>query len=818
MGFIKVVVNALVGLVTKPQLRARLLFLWCVKNRPIDEQSVLIEPFQGSDANGAPFYLLRELCQNPEYAALKKYVVVLPESEKTVQRLLDRQLGKDAGICLVRRHSLRFCRVLASAKYLVSNVALPFYFIKRPGQVYLNTWHGTPLKALGRSVKNASHALGNVQRNFLMADYLLCPNETVENCFKQDYMLDIFYTGSYLRAGYPQNSVFLASELTKDTLSERMGVPLSGKRVVAYMPTWRDVRDDRTTDDLINELNQILAQLDALLDEGVVVLAKPHRMAAASVDWSSFSRVLPFPDDFETYQVLSAVDVLVTDYSSVMYDFLNARKEILLYTYDEEEYQRDRSMYHRVDELPFWHTGSINELCDKINGLTDCSHDYGGFRDEYCSHDSTESAVQLCRALIKGDTSWCEAVPGTLAHNDKKNVLIFSGPLYNNGITTSLRSLINTVDLTAANYTLLFFASRVADNLAFINALPREVRYISIPGRQNLTVSEAFACVLYFKLNISNDWVFSKLDSLFSRERQRICPGCTFDVAVHFTGYDRRQILLMEAFSEAKKIIYVHNDMIAESKTRGNTNLNHLRQAYEFYDEVAAVSEDLLPSIREIAPSAHVRVVPNVFDYQRVRRLAEEEVSFDETSESNVSVEEVRSALADPETRVIVTIGRFSPEKQHIRLFDAFDAICSEHTDESYKLVVIGGNSFEGGYEYELEHAQSLKSSKDIFLIQNLSNPYAILGRCDGFILPSAYEGFGLVLVEADALRIPVVSTDITGPRGFMLAHGGSLVPNTPEGVKEGVEKLLDESVPVLGVDYDEYNREAVKAFTDMIG
>ena len=50
-----------------------------------------------------------------------------------------------------------------------------------------------------------------------------------------------------------------------------------------------------------------------------------------------------------------------------------------------------------------------------------------------------------------------------------------------------------------------------------------------------------------------------------------------------------------------------------------------------------------------------------------------------------------------------------------------------------------------------------------------------------------------------------------------MLAHGGALVPNTPEGVREGVERLLDGSVPVLGVDYDEYNREAVKAFTDMI-
>ena len=92
-----------------------------------------------------------------------------------------------------------------------------------------------------------------------------------------------------------------------------------------------------------------------------------------------------------------------------------------------------------------------------------------------------------------------------------------------------------------------------------------------------------------------------------------------------------------------------------------------------------------------------------------------------------------------------------------------------------------------------------------------------VLKKCDLFILSSFYEGLGLVLLEADTLGIPVISTDIPGPRGFMKKYGGFLVPPTPEGLLEGLHSFDRGEVKVLHVDYEAYNKAAIKEFMELI-
>ena len=99
-----------------------------------------------------------------------------------------------------------------------------------------------------------------------------------------------------------------------------------------------------------------------------------------------------------------------------------------------------------------------------------------------------------------------------------------------------------------------------------------------------------------------------------------------------------------------------------------------------------------------------------------------------------------------------------------------------------------------------------------------MKNPLPIVKACDGFILASHYEGFGLVLAEADILGLPVVSTDITGPRTFMNQNNGTLVENTLDGVEKGFRLLLDGKVPMLSTDYKKYNENAVNEFMALIG
>ncbi len=120
-------------------------------------------------------------------------------------------------------------------------------------------------------------------------------------------------------------------------------------------------------------------------------------------------------------------------------------------------------------------------------------------------------------------------------------------------------------------------------------------------------------------------------------------------------------------------------------------------------------------------------------------------------------------------------------------------------------------------YSLLLNHIKEKGLSDKILLIKNVSNPYPIVKLCDFFVLSSYYEGFGLVLAEADIVGKPVVSTDITGPRGFMKSNNGLLVENSQKGIEKGLKMLYDNDVKNLCVDYDKYNQEVVEQFEALL-
>ena len=99
-----------------------------------------------------------------------------------------------------------------------------------------------------------------------------------------------------------------------------------------------------------------------------------------------------------------------------------------------------------------------------------------------------------------------------------------------------------------------------------------------------------------------------------------------------------------------------------------------------------------------------------------------------------------------------------------------------------------------------------------------MRNPMPVLKRCDLFMLPSKYEGLGLVLLEADTLGLPVYATDILGPKGFMNENGGLLVPDTSEGVLDGMLLFAAGSISPMNIDYSVYNKKAADKFRDITG
>ncbi|MEE0706240.1 MAG: glycosyltransferase [Adlercreutzia sp.] len=771
------------------------------KELPLDDTCVLIESQQGRTANGNMFYVVEELRKNPLYKNLKLNFVVKEANAESAKKLFKSHGIK--GVNFVTIYSEEYVRLLASAKYLVTDTAFPNYYLPKEGQIVWNTWHGTPLKQMGRYDEEDLHALGSVQKNFINSTYLSYPNEHTRDHMIDAYMLDGLTEANVILAGYPRNSVLFDTErlaAVREALLED-----DQSKMYVYMPTWRPARKGVPARFRGRDVMQHLLLIDDLLNEDEVMYVNVHPLEKKAVAFNYLKHVKPFPPEFETYEVLGACDVLATDYSSVFFDFANTGKKIVQFLYDRSNYERHRGMIFPVDDLPFTKVGTVSDLVDALRSPKE--YDDAAFVKTYCKYDTIDATKRLCEAVFLGNMS--QVLSRKMELSQKERVLIYAGNLAGNGITRSLTSLLQHIDTSEKDYYLTFTASSVAQYKNYLKTLPEGVRYIPMFGGTNLTASEKSVTRRFLKGRATAQEYDDALSDLFEMERVRFYGSLRFDTVIQFNGYDNKEILFYEKFP-ARRVIFAHSDTKREAELKGNSRLDVLRLAYQRYDRVAVVSEGVVPSIEEIADGkATVQVVPNVFNYENVVALGEKPMAFDPETESNVSLKKLRSFFDSG--KVIVSVGRFSPEKQHKMLLDAFNKAWLDNPDAH--LVIIGGVSRGDLYQETCEYAESLPCGKNVALILNMSNPFSVVARSDGFILTSAYEGFGIVLLEADVLGKPVVSTDIDGPRAFLQKHGGTLVPNSAEGVEEGVRLLLSGEAPCMNVDYEVYNEEAVSAF-----
>lgn len=790
--------------------RAKFRFVSYSEKLDIDENLILFEGFMGNSFTGNPFYVFEYIYNNKKYDGLKKVISVNKAHVPEVRALLERY-GYTKNVKIVNKNSVSYCRALTTAKYLVNNVSFPTYFVKREGQIFLNTWHGTPLKGLGRSIKDNPNSIGNVQRNFLMADYLLYPNQYSYEHIKEDYMLEQFYKGDYVLAGYPCNGRFFEN---KKADAIRKEFELEGKRVIVYMPTWRDVKKD-TVNKQIYYMMHALVELESKLDDNTVVFVKLHHLAAGEVNLEGFKKVKEFPADYETYDFLSIADGLITDYSSVMFDFANTGKSVYLYTYDKEEYMAGRSVYFGIEELPFFATDDIHSLVNEI--IADKTYDYSEFAEKFCTYDNKDAAENLAELLLNGKQAAenMEIIHGPDLFNGKENVLIYTGVLQKNGMTTALKNLVNTLNADKRNYVLTFYAAKTNANKLLINEFQKGVMYMPMQGPKNITIREAVMQVLYY-LNILTPITGRALDTIYKRELARLYPGIHFDHAIHFTGYEKH---IMQLFGrlDCKKYIWVHNNMYKEAKTKKNFHINSIKYAYENFDKIVVVRDTMGEELKSFMTENEynkICVVHNQNDVENILTKANRKIEFQDDTYCNVELEQLNEILENKNISKFINIARFSKEKGIDRLITAFDKYRRECDKDAWLIII-------GGYGYEFKNIQSMIVDEDenvvtpnIVLIKSIMNPYPILKKCDAFVLSSLYEGLPMTIIEALILDVPVISTDITGPREFLNAGYGHLVDNSEQGLVDGFKAFKNNELTGLTkFDVYKFNKDAMDEF-----
>ncbi len=784
----------------------------CLKKSPVDNKTILLEAQHGGEISGNIFYILKELTSNKEFDSYKIFLSCKAGSKDKIKNILDTYGIKNVRFVTV--FSLKYMKIVATAKYLFNdNTFLPF-FTKREEQIYLNTWHGTPLKTLGKGIKNAMHNIGNTQKNFVAADYLLYPNTYTMEHMIEDYMLPNLAKGKCVLSGYPRNTVFFDAE-RREELRRNFGG--ENKRIYAYMPTWRGAIGN-ISKDANSQMTDYLKEIDTLLTDDEILYVNLHPIAVKNVEFGGFKHIRKFPANLETYDFLNCTDCLITDYSSVFYDYAVTKKKCVLFTYDAEEYFADRGVYKSIDELPFPQVKTVEDLVREIR--SEKQYNDTDFLKEYCFYDcedATKNILQLVFNRKVSDKIQLKEIPC----NNKKNILIHAGNLDQNGVTASLYNLLKNINTKENNYFICFPSTKAKAHQSTIADLPEGVGYFPMHDKLNLGLFKnifwyAFLAMCFIKKKfIKVDFIAKLLKNEWKYEIIRLFGGAEFDHAIQFTGYGPKMILFFANFP-CKKTIYVHSDMRKEIETRGNQREDVLKYAYKNYDNVALVTEDIFQPISTFVDNTdNFKIAHNVIAYEEILKRGQQEICFEDgITKSNKTLDEIKEIISS-DAKKIISVGRFSPEKDHKRMVEAFNKVWNDNKNSYF--IIIGGNQYNNHYDMLTEYIKELPCCNNIILIMTMKNPLPIVKNCDGFILASHYEGFGLVLAEADILGLPVISTDIVGPRTFMNKNNGTLVENTAEGVEKGFRLLIEGNVPMLTTDYKKYNENAVSEFMALL-
>lgn len=289
---------------------------------------------------------------------------------------------------------------LEAADLLIANTHTEIEWDKRSGAIYLQTWHGTPLKRIHWDVLWAPEGrLERLSEDVSRWDVLVSPNAASTPLLRQAFR----YGGRVIEAGYPRNEPLLAPDRDAARAHWRahFDVP-DGKTAVLYAPTWRD---DAV---FANEALSLGLDLEAFarrLGNTHKLLARLHPLVADRVQDVPGNGVRDVSDHPEIADLYLAADVLVTDYSSAMFDFAVTGRPILLHAYDRADYEhRLRGFYFDLDEIapgPLLQT--TDDVIAALRDLPNVRERYGAayarFRDRFCHLDDGAATDRLLAAL-----------------------------------------------------------------------------------------------------------------------------------------------------------------------------------------------------------------------------------------------------------------------------------------------------------------------------------------------------------------------------------------------------------------------------------
>lgn len=310
----------------------------------------------------------------------------------------------------VRRTRLKYLYYMAIAKVWVSDSRMPKWLRKREGNTYIQTWHGTPLKKLALDMDvmsmGGSTDVQKYHDNFVANtstwDYLISQNafstETFRRCFA--------FHKEMLEIGYPRNDVLFKGNTPANVerLKKELGLPLD-KKIILYAPTWRDDQYyQKSIYKFVSDMDY--EQMKNRLGDEYVMIVKFHYLVKDTIDWSQYGEfIYEFNEHQDIAELYLVSDILITDYSSVMFDYSLLKRPMFFFAYDLENYKNNlRGFYFDfLATAPGPIVETTQELVDSIVNYNseDWQDKYDAFSALYNHADDGQASKKVADVIEK---------------------------------------------------------------------------------------------------------------------------------------------------------------------------------------------------------------------------------------------------------------------------------------------------------------------------------------------------------------------------------------------------------------------------------
>ena len=373
----------------------------------VDDKTIFFESFGGASASCSPKAIYNYLIENKDYKDYK-FIWAFKNPKK------DHLIKKNKNLTIVKSKSKDYYKYLSKSKYWIVNSLLDLSVIKKKNQIYVQCWHGTPLKKLRCDITVTGSVLNTkeevIKRNNLdvaKIDYFISPSKYSTEKFTSAFNLkNLNKENIIIEKGYPRNDKLINyTQNDINDIKEKLNIK-TNKKIILYAPTFRD-DEHKSGLGYTYKLNIDFNKLKKELGKDYVILFRAHYFIANSFDFNKYKDFVYNVSDYDDINDLYIIsDLLITDYSSVFFDYAILKRPILFYMYDYKNYKTKlRDFYLDLKELPGPIIEKQEDLVKDIKQIDKVFNKYKEyyqtFNKKFNPYEDGKSSIRVAKEIIK---------------------------------------------------------------------------------------------------------------------------------------------------------------------------------------------------------------------------------------------------------------------------------------------------------------------------------------------------------------------------------------------------------------------------------